>query len=182
MNRFKLLVAVMVLGVSLAGAPAYAADWSYVEAAYAAKDVNDRSSDVASLAASVEVGEHVFLQGQYAKGLDTDLKAGVASVAVGLHDGLLYGKVTGSIVVADRRDLDKVSFAAEGGLRGAVTDKFELRGGVIYDNLRSQAFDFGGWMATVGGEYAFTDAFRVGVDVRGRDSFAEGRASVRWYF
>ena len=178
----KKLLSVVMLALALVASPAMASDWSFVEVGYSAQDLNNRSSDVANLLASVEVGEHVFFQGGYTKGLDTDLDLGVVTGAVGLHNGLFYGKVIGSVVVANRADFDKYAFSAEAGLRGQLTDKVELRGGVIADGLRQQKFDDVSWLATVGAEYAFSDAFRVGVDVRGKDSFAEGKLSARLYW
>lgn len=179
----KFLTAILVV-LTLAGVPsmAQAADWSYVEVAYSAQDLNNRSSDLASLNGSFEVGEHVFFQGGYAKGLDADLEAGVVSAAVGLHDGPLYGKVIVSAVVANREDFDKYAFSAEVGARTNITENLELRGGVIADGLRQQKFDDVTWLGTVGLEYAFTDAFRVGVDVKGKSDYAEGRIGARWYF
>ena len=187
----KKLFSVLLLALTLVGAPAMAqqsaTNWTYAEVTYSASDVEDRSFDSYSVGGSLALGEHLFVQGAYTNGLDTDLEAGAASVSAGLRDALtsktdLYGKVTGSVLVSDRKSQEKYEYTAEAGLRSQVTDTLELRGGVIAGNLRDQSWDSITWLGTAGAELALTKNLRLGADVRGKDGWLEGQLGLRLYF
>ena len=183
----KIFAAVLGLGLVFAGGTACAADWDFVGAGYTTASIQDRSLDLVNVEASKSLGKFLFVQGGYEKGLDTDLKAGTASVSVGAHTLIaeradVYGKVSAESVVADRADADKYNYSGEAGVRFAATDKLELRGGAIVTDLKRSSVTDYTWYGTVGAEYKLTESFRVGVDVIGKDHVQAGRVSARFYF
>lgn len=193
MKKFftAIIVCVLALGVSL---PAAAGDWTYVGGGYTYADVrsnvDNRDVNADGLFGEVSVGvtDWLFVQGKFLKGNDQDFDTSVAAVSVGLNKALddktqLYGKVTGSTVVENRYAYENYAYEAEAGLRAKVTDRLELRGGVIATDLRDAEWDAVRWQGTAGAEFALTPSIRLGADVRGdRHGDLEGQVGVRLYF
>ena len=185
MKKFLVLIA---LGLAFIGAPAMAADYDYVGAAYTATDLQDRSGDGFTVDASKSIGSHLFVQGGYRNGFNSDLKAGTASLALGAHtllgaktDGYVLARATA--VVDDRFDTDKFGYEAEAGVRHLLTERLELRGGVLATELRSiSSVKDVRYFGKVGAEYAITKQFRVGADVLAKDGVTEAAVGVRVYF
>lgn len=186
---FAGLIAVGALAVS----PAKAADWTYVSGGYTYADakasVNNRdvSADAVFGEVSVALTDWAFVQGRFDKGMDQDFDTSVVGVSFGLNRKLdertdLYGKVTASSVVENRYAYDKYAYEAEVGLRAQVTERVELRGGVIATELRDARLDSVRYLGTAGVEFALTPSIRLGLDVRGKDNLFEGQAGVRLYF
>ena len=182
----KKIIAVM-LAAALVTAPVAAADWNYVGGGYAAADVKTASADALFGEASVSLGQNMFVQGKFLKGMDRDFDTSVVSVSGGLRTALddrtdLYGKVTASTVVENRYAFENYAYEAEGGIRAQVTDRIELRGGVVAANLRAATLDSVQWLGTAGAEFALTPSIRLAADVRGKEGVLEGAAGVRVYF
>lgn len=192
MNKFVAAVVLAVVG-AFAAAPASAVDWTYASAGYSYADVKDSvtnrdvSADAVFGEVSVAVTDWMFVQGRFDKGMDQNFDTSVVGVSLGLNHSLddktdLYGKVTASSVVENRAEYEKYAYDAELGIRAQVTERIELRGGVIVNELRDARFDDLRYMGTAGVEFALTPSIRVGLDVRGKDDVIEGQAGVRLYF
>lgn len=183
-NIFRaILLAASMIGMTVANA----ADFNYVEASYAAQDVQNRSADSWGVAFSKEVGSKLYVLGSYEKGIDSDLRQGVAAVGVGFHTPVataadIYAQVEATTVVADRKDSEKYGYRAESGIRWQVSDSWELRGGVLASNLREAKLDAVEWRAYAGVEYALTKYVRLSATAEGKHDELEGKAAVRLYF
>lgn len=183
-NIFRaILLAASMIGMTVANA----ADFNYVEASYAAQDVQNRSADSWGVAFSKEVGSKLYVLGSYEKGIDSDLRQGVAAVGVGFHTPVataadIYAQVEATTVVADRKDVEKYGYRAESGIRWQVADSWEMRGGVLASNLREAKLDAVEWRAYAGVEYALTKYVRLSATAEGKHDELEGKAAVRLYF
>lgn len=189
MKKTFALIAALVLGAALSACSpqANAADWDFVGAGYTQSQTHGVQADAVSLEASKAVGDHFFVQGVLTEGRDQDYASTNVRVSVGAHSQLstktdLYGKLSSDVIVADRGDLDKYGLTAEIGARHMVTDRLELRGGVIAGNLRENRLNQVEWMATAGAEYRLTKSLRLGLDMRGKDQVLEGTVVGRVYF
>jgi hypothetical protein len=184
MNR---LLNVALIGMALVMGSAQAADFNYVQAGYAVTDSANRSSDSWSVAASKELGSKLYVVGNYTKGMDADLEAGVVGAGVGLHTPIstnaeIYGQVEATTVVANRNDRAKYDYRAETGVRLQLTPSLELRGGALAGNIRAQSMDEVQWRGFVGAEYALTKYVKVGATAIGKSGNMEGLATVRLYY
>ena len=185
MKKFLVLIA---LAFAFAAPAAMASDWDYVGAQYTATDLQDRSGDGFKVEASKAIGSHLFVQGGYRNGFDSDLKAGQASLALGAHtllgaktDGYVLARATA--LVDDARDADKWGYEAEAGVRHLLTEKLEVRGAVVATELRSiSSVKDVRYFGKVGAEYAITEQFRVGADVLAKNGVTEGQVGFRVYF
>ena len=183
----KSLLNVALIGLALVMGSASAADYNYVQAGYSASDFTNRSADSWSVAASKELGSKLFILGDYTKGIDSDLEQGTVGVGVGLHTPIstnadIYGQVEATTVVVNRNDRTKYDYIAESGIRWQVSPSWELRGGVLASNIRSQSLDEVNWRAFGGAEYALTKFVKVGAMAIGKSGDLEGKATVRLYF
>ena len=181
-----MLASAIALG-AVACQPAAAADWNYVGGGYATSDVKSANADAIFGEGSLAVGKYGFVQGSLLKGMDADFDTSVVSVSGGLHKQLdertdLYAKVTASTPLENRYLYESFAYEAEGGVRAQVTDRIELRGGVVAANLRDAELSSVQWLGTAGAEFALTPALRVGADVRGKEDVLEGRVALRFYF
>lgn len=181
-----ILASALALG-AVACSPAQAADWNYVGGGYAASDVRSVEADALFAEGSFELTKNVFVQGKFLKGMDADFDTSVVSGSIGLKTALdestdLYGKFTAATVVENVQAFDKYAYEAEAGIRAQVTDRVELRGGVVAANLRDARFDTVQWLGTAGAEFKLTDSLRLGADVRGKDNVLEGQLGLRLYF
>ena len=181
--RAILLAASMIGSVSAANA----ADFNYIQGSYAAQDVENRASDSWGVEVSKEVGSKLYVLGSYEKGIDSDLRQGVASVGVGFHTPVataadIYAQVEATTIVADRKDVEKYGYRAESGIRWQVADSWEMRGGVLASNLREAKLDAVEWRAYAGVEYALTKYVRLSATAEGKHDELEGKAAVRLYF
>lgn len=187
MRKIKAILMSLCLAMSLLAGSAVAGDWNYVEGAYIATDAKSLKGDAWAVNASKTLGDHLFVQGGFRNGMDADLSASTASVGLGLKTSLdadtdLYAKVTADVAVENVQTLDKYGYTAEAGARLQLTDKLELRGGVIAANLRDAQLDSVQWLGTAGAEWALTDSVRLGLDVRGKEDVLEGQVGIRLYF
>lgn len=194
MKKFVAIVLAAVVAVgAVACKPAAAADWTYVGGGYSYADVKSNvdsrsvSADAVFGEASVELTDWAFVQGRFVKGNDSDFDSSVVGLSLGLKHALddktdLYGKVTASSVVENRYAYDKYAYEAEAGVRAQITERVELRGGVIATELRDARLDSVRYLGTAGVEFALTPSIRLGVDVRGKSNVLEGTAGVRLYF
>lgn len=192
-NMIKLGAVALIAGLAIGCAPAKAADWTYASIGYTYTDAKDKvtnrraSGDGVIGEISYAVTDWMFVQGRLEKSADADFDTSVAGLSLGLNKSLddrtdIYGKVSATSVVENRRDLNKYGYEFETGVRAQITERFELRGGVIATELRSQRLDSVRYLGTAGVEFALTPSIRLAADVRGKDGLFEGQAGVRLYF
>lgn len=186
MKKFlsAIVVAVAMLGSVSA---ANAADFNYIQGSYAAQDVENRASDSWGVEVSKEVGSKLYVLGSYEKGIDSDLRQGVAAVGAGFRTAVaqradFYVQGEATTIVADRKDVEKYGYRAESGIRWQVADSWEMRGGVLASNLREAKLDAVEWRAYAGVEYALTKYVRLSATAEGKHDELEGKAAVRLYF
>lgn len=187
MKKFFVLIA-LGLAFAVAAPAAVAAEWDYVGAAYTTTDLKDRSGDGFKVEASKSLGEHLFVQGGYRNGFDSDLKAGEASVALGARtmlsektDGYVLARAT--VLVDDRFDADKYGYEAEAGALHQMTDKLQVSAGVVATQLRSiSSVNDVRYFGKVGAEYAITKTVGISADVLAKDGVTEGQLGFRVYF
>lgn len=184
MKKTMMFVFAALLAVGLTACqPASAADYTYVGASYNTVDVRDASFDSYTVSGSVAVGDNLFLRAGYTNAEDADLSLGTAKVGVGYRDALtknidLYGVASAIVAVDDRADFNKYTYEAEAGVRAMLTDRLEVRGGVIATDLSRSVEYFG----TAGAEFAVTKNIRVGADLVGKEDVLGGQVGVRLYF
>lgn len=192
MKKYALMIA-SVLAFGLISAPAVASDWDYVGGGYVYASVEDNynnrdlNADAVFVEVSKSLTDWLFVQGSFAKGNDADLDTSVVGLSLGLNKALddatqIYGKVTASSVVENRYAYESYAYEAEAGVRAHVTDRIELRGGVIATDLRDARLDSVRYLGTAGVEFALTPSIRLGADVRSNGDDTEGKVGVRLYF
>lgn len=192
MKKFVAVVALGLAALGFAGS-ASAVDWTYVGGGYSYANVEtsysnrDVSADAFFGEASVALTDWAFVQGKFVKGADQDFDTSVAAVSVGLNKSLdertdLYGKVTASAALENRYAYENYAYEAEAGIRAQVTERVELRGGVVATEIRQASLSELRYLGTAGVEFALTPSLRLGFDVRAKDSVLEGLAGVRLYF
>lgn len=191
--RFKLFTALIA---TAALAPAYAhADgfsYSYVEGGYVNTDIDDFDEDVDgfALGGSFELTPHLFVFGNYANqgtsifGTDVNLEqfqlgAGYAWPLSGNLD--LYGKVgyAHAQFEVPGPNFDDDGYLLAAGMRGRLTDAFELEGSVNYTDLNDSGDDT---TLGVAARYYFTPQFAVGVAGDFGDDANTYGVNVRWSF
>lgn len=194
MKKFGAIVLAAIVAVgALACKPADAADWTYVAGGYSYADAKssvtnrDVSADAVFGEVSVALTDWAFVQGRFDKGMDQDFDTSVVGVSFGLNRALdekadVYGKVTATSTVENRFAYEKYAYEAEAGIRAQVTDRVELRGGVIATELRQASLSELRYLGTAGVEFALTPNIRLGADVRGKSDLLEGQVGVRLYF
>lgn len=188
MKKFVFAAVLAALALT-ACKPAAAADFSYVGAQYTTTDARAFSSGGYKVEGSLELTDKVFVQGAFRDGFDRDMSDGRVQLGVGLHDTItksgkvdLYGILTTTVVVDDRKDSDKYGFDAEVGLKTQLAPKWELTTAVVADNLRSLDFVDLRYFGKVGVEYRVTESVALGAGVLAKDGFTEGQLGARWYF
>lgn len=154
-------------------------NYSYVEAGYNEADIENESGDGFSLRGSVSFHDNFFGFADYSTfgfsgGVDLDLwNVGIGG-RLGISDNVdLVGRVGYSVLdlsVSGLGSGDENGYSVSAGLRGQVTDGFELEGHVIHTDLGSGVGDSTG--IVVGGRYFFTDNFAAGAEYRTGDDIA----------
>lgn len=180
----------VVLGSALLAALPFAAqaedgggmNYSYVEAGYNEADLDlpgDSSGDGFSVRGSVSFAENFFGFADYSTfgfsgGVDLDQwNVGIGG-RLGISDNVdLVGRIgysTLDLSVPGFGSGDESGYSVSAGVRGQVTDGFELEGHVIHTDLGSGVGDSTGIL--VGGRYFFTDNFAAGAEYRTGDDIA----------
>jgi hypothetical protein len=153
-------------------------NYSYVEAGYNEADIENESGDGFSVRGSVGFAENFFGFADYSTfgfpgGVDLDQwNVGIGG-RLGISDNVdLVGRVGYSTLDLSAPGLsgDESGYSVSAGLRGQVTDGFELEGHVIHTDLGSGVGDSTGIL--VGGRYFFTDNFAAGAEYRTGDDIA----------
>ncbi|HEX9707864.1 MAG TPA: hypothetical protein VGA24_09535 [Steroidobacteraceae bacterium] len=167
-------VKAMVGGLLLVAAPlaALADDmsYSYIDLGYVETDLdNGPTADGFGVRGSVGFAENFFVFGEYTnqdlQGIDID------QFAVGLGGHLSLTEKLDGVGRVGYLDAEAsaggVSISVDGylvsaGLRGKVTDDFELEGHVIHRDLGDDGGDETAF--SIGGRYFFTDQLALGVE------------------
>lgn len=169
MKIVNAMVASLLLAAVPLAAQADVMSYSYIDLGYVETDIdNGPSADGFGVRGSVDFAENFFVFGEYTnqdlQGIDIDQFA----VGLGGHLGLtekLDG--VGRIGYVDAEaSVGGFSASVDGylvsaGLRGQVTDDFEMEGHLIHRDLG----DAGDETAfSIGGRYFFTDQFALGLE------------------
>jgi hypothetical protein len=175
------IVNAMVGSLLLAAVPlaAQAEDmsYSYVEAGYTEADLDSvADGDGFAVRGSIGFAENFFAFAEYATfGFPASVDLDQISVGLGGHLGIservdLVGRVgyTEFDLSVPGLGSDSVDgYLVSAGIRGQVTDAFELEGHAVYTDLGSGAGDSTALVA--GGRYLFTENFAVGAEYRTGD-------------
>jgi hypothetical protein len=175
------IVNAMVGSLLLAAVPlaAQAEDmsYSYVEAGYTEADLDSvADGDGFAVRGSIGFAENFFAFAEYATfGFPASVDLDQISVGLGGHLGIservdLVGRVgyTEFDLSVPGLGSDSVDgYLVSAGIRGQVTDAFELEGHAVYTDLGSGAGDSTALVA--GGRYFFTENFAVGAEYRTGD-------------
>jgi hypothetical protein len=179
------LVLLLLAGPALAQGVSY----NFIELGYERSEFDDidLDGDGFGLGGSVEIGEYVFLLVDYSQisfdeGIDYDQLAVGAGYHVGmsartdLYVGLLYVAAEASV---GNDSADENGFGATMGIRGLLTDKFELQGDVTYIDL-GDGID--GTSVGVMGRYSFTPVFAGTLNIGFDEDATNYGVGVRFYF
>lgn len=204
MLRKYWLITLLLLPLS---AYAEGMSYSYAELNYIANEdvditgVGDDDDDGWNFNASFAIDETFFINGGYSDvsidsfaGSGVDLDLSHLNVGIGGRNPIsstldVYGVVSYEDFEADvsgAGDVDDSGFGLAGGLRGLLSDAFELNGEVKYTDLG----DADGWGVKVGGLYAFMPNWALNADYStneleesGADvDYDEFRVGVRYIF
>lgn len=180
MKIVKAVLGSVLLAVIPLAAQAEDMSYSYVELGYADADFeNGPSGDGLSLRGSVGFGENFFAFGEYTAldfpgGVDLDQFAVGLGGRFGISDKMdLVGRAGYTeleLSVPGLGSGDESGYLVSAGLRGQVTDAFELEGHVLYTDLGSDVGD--STAIVVGGRYFFTKQFAIGAEYRTGDDIA----------
>lgn len=194
MKIVKAMIGSLLLAALPLAAQADEMSYSYLEVAYVDADLdNVASGDGPSLRGSFGIAENFFVFADYTTlefpaSVDLDIiNAGVGgrygiSDKVDLVGKIAYTELDLSVPGFGSDSVD--GFAVSAGLRGQVTEDFELEGHVIHTDLGSDGGDSTGF--AVGGRYFFTKNFAAGVEYR-TDEIADEDFDIlsvhaRWAF
>lgn len=179
------LVLLLLAGPGLAEGVSY----NFIELGYERVEFDDidLDGDGFGLGGSVELGEYVFLLVDYSQtsfdgGIDYDQLAVGAGYHVGMSErtdlyvGLLYVAAEASV---GNGSADENGLGATMGIRGLITDKFELQGDVTYIDLGG---GIDGTSVGVMGRYSFTPAFAGTLNLGFDEDATNYGVGVRFYF
>lgn len=187
------IVKAMVGGLALVASPmlAKAADdmsYSYIEAGYTEADLdNVADGDGFSVRGSVSFAENFFVFGEYATfGFPASVDLDQISAGLGGHLDIservdLVGRVGYTELDLSAPGFGSVSedgFLLSAGIRGQVTDSFELEAHAVHTDLGSNAGD--STALVVGGRFFFTENFAAGAEYRTGDDI--GGADLDVFF
>ena len=172
---------IMLCGLALAAAPllATAADsamsYSYIEVGYNEADLDDvADGDGLAVRGSAGFAENFFVFGEYATfGFPGSVDLDQISAGLGGHLDIstrvdLVGRVGYTELDLSVPGFDSVDgYLISAGIRGQVTDSFELEAHAIHTDLGSSGGDSTGFV--VGGRYFFTENFAAGAEYRTGD-------------
>lgn len=176
------IVKAMVGGLALVAAPmlAQAADdmsYSYIEAGYTEADLdNVADGDGFAVRGSVGFAENFFVFGEYATfGFPASVDLDQISAGLGGHLDIsdrvdLVGRVGYTeldLTVPGFGNGSVDGFLVSAGIRGQVTDSFELEAHAVHTDLGSDGGDSTGFV--VGGRYFFMENLAAGVEYRTGD-------------
>jgi hypothetical protein len=161
--------------------------YSYVDLGYVSSDIAGApSADGLGLRGSVGFAENWFVFGEYSNqdlaGVDIDQFA----VGLGGHYGLsetidLVGRLgyIDAEASAGGANVSVDGYLVSAGLRGQVTDAFELEGRVDYTDFGDNGDDTA---LAIAGRYFFTNQFAVGAEFATSDDVDSYFVGVRWSF
>jgi hypothetical protein len=186
MKIMKALIGSLLLAAVPLAAQAEGMSYSYVEAGYNEADIDGvESGDGFSVRGSAGFAENFFGFADYSTfgfsgGVDLDQwNVGIGG-RLGISDNVdLVGRVgysTLDLSVSGLGSGDESGYSVSAGIRGQVTDGFELEGHVIHTDLGSGVGDSTGIL--VGGRYFFTDNFAAGAEYRTGDDIAGADVDV----
>ena len=184
MNKLTVLgalAALTVAGPALAQAPTSGLSYSYVELGYVNTELDDANIDGDGFALKGSWGFtdrfHAFAS--YADlGYDFGIDSTQFEIGAGLNQSLtpkldlvatvsyLTAEVTANVPGFRSLSVDDDGFGVGVGLRGLVTDQFELNGKIDYVDFDNAGDDT---TFTVGARYSFTPAWAVGADIKFND-------------
>jgi hypothetical protein len=151
--------------------------YSYIEGGYTEADLdNVADGDGFSVRGSVSFSENFFVFGEYATfgfpgSVDLDqISAGLGghldiSDRVDLVGRVGYTELDLSVPGFGSGSVD--GFLVSAGIRGQVSDSFELEAHAVHTDLGSDGGDSTGFV--VGGRYFFTESFAAGLEYRTGD-------------
>ncbi|MEE8464358.1 MAG: hypothetical protein V3S53_06190 [Gammaproteobacteria bacterium] len=181
-----------IASLVLAPAAGFAAspEYNYVEASYVNSDVDGvDDGDGFGIAGSAEVGENIFIFGEYSTvgfsgGVDFDvIRAGIGykSAISGTTDvNLSAFFVNMEIDAGFFGGIDEDGFGLDATLRSMVSNEFEVNGGITYIDLGG-AFD-DETSIHFGGVYSFNTSFAVVGDIEFGDDITTFSIGGRFYF
>lgn len=196
MNATTHLKKAMVLGcVVLVSGAVRAADgptpmmrYTYLEGGYVSTDIdNGVDGDGVAIGGSVALNKTFFLLGDYATqdldfGIDLDqFRVGLGGRMPLATDLDLVGTVSyvRSEVDVGAGDSHENALGLGAGLRGRLTNAFELEGGISYDDIDRFSDKLS---LVVAGRYYFTPAVALGAGVEAGDDVTIWRIGCRYSF
>lgn len=189
MKIVNAMIGSLLLTVAPLAAGAEDMSYSYVEVGWVNTDLDDadESADGPGVRGSIGFGENFFAFAEYVSqeveflGVDVD----VDQIAVGLGGHLdisdrtdLVGRV--GYVEAEALGAEVDGYLVSAGVRGQVTEDFELEGHVIHTDLGSDGGDDTG--LAVAGRYFFTENFAAGAEYQFGDNADTWILGVRFAF
>jgi hypothetical protein len=192
MRKYILAALAAVLAFSPLLARADGPSYSFIDVGYAVTDIDDidEEFDGYLLRGSFEFVENVFLYARFvdqtAEIFNIDFEAMQAAIGVGyawpLTDAMdLYGKLGYTEVEIEAFDekLDDDGFEVSVGLRGFLTDQFEMEGAVNYVDLSDSGDDTSFGLAA---RWYFIEQLAVGLEGEFGDDATSYGIGVRWSF
>jgi len=187
---------VMGLALLMAMSPAFAdgLSYNYIELGYQNAELDDDfggtsvDGDGYGIRGSYEVGESWFIAASYGT-LDFDFGVDLDQLAIGggYHTALsdrtdvfaALSYISAEVSASGFDSLDEDGYGVVVGLRGLVSDKFELSGQVAYSDLGGGA---DGTAFGAGAHYHLTDNFALGLEVEIEEDVTLYGVGARFYF
>ena len=184
----------MALVFSVSPALAGGLSYNFVELGYQNAELDDDFAGISvdgdgyGISGSFEVGESWFVTASYGT-LDFDFGVDLDQLSIGggfymdLSDRAdFYAAISyiqAEISAPGFGSADEDGYGVTVGLRGMVTDKVELSGGISYSDLGDGA---DGTAFGAGALYSFTDTFALGVNIETDDDVTVYGIGGRFYF
>lgn len=185
------LVLLITSAAALAQEQTRTMSYTYLEGDYVSSSFdnpgNDVDGDGVGVKGSFSVTDQLFLLGDYTyQDLDGNVDLDELELGIGGHmplaDGLdLIGTLSYLYTNVDYGpgDTDDDAIGLGVGLRGRLTDRFELQGGVQYADLELLRDDI---LLSLGGRYYLTPQLALGAGVEAGDDVTTWNAGVRYEF
>jgi hypothetical protein len=168
-----------------------ALNYTYLEGGYVSSSFDNPGDDVdgdgVAVDGSLAVTDRLFLLGEYSnQDLDSNLDLDKLELGLGGHmplaDGLdVVGTVSYVYTNVDfgPGDADDDAIGLGVGLRGRLTDRFEMQGGVKYADIELLSDDI---LFSVDGRYYFTPQLALGAGAEAGDDMSVWNVGVRYEF